>query len=382
LCSSTSLVRPEREPGELRLHALDHRGDAGLPVAAHERIDVSGVLRPGARDERAALLGVDLVPGGDVAVDQFGRIVCVGHDPIIDSPAHRVDYPRGNRSATTARAIVLSMATAVRPVGDLFREWRQRRRMSQMDLALDAEISTRHLSFLETGRSHPSRDMVLRLAEQLEVPLRERNALLLAAGFAPAFQERSLQDPALAGARQAVDLVLAGHDPYPALAVDRHWQLLAANAAVSSLLTGIAPALMQPPVNVLRLSLHPDGLAPRIVNLPEWRAHLIARLRRQVDVTADPQLADLLRELRDYPAPTSSAAPSADAHAHDTDASYGGVVVPLKLVTSGGTLSLFSTTTVFGTPVDITLAELALETFFPADADTAAQLHALAAARR
>jgi transcriptional regulator with XRE-family HTH domain len=256
--------------------------------------------------------------------------------------------------------------------------------MSQMDLALDAEISTRHLSFLETGRSHPSRDMVLRLAEQLEVPLRERNALLLAAGFAPAFQERALQDPALAGARQAVDLVLAGHEPYPALAVDRHWQLLAANAAVSSLLTGIAPALMQPPVNVLRLSLHPDGLAPRIVNLPEWRAHLIARLRRQVDVTADPQLADLLRELRDYPAPASSAAASADAHAHahDTDASYGGVVVPLKLVTSGGTLSLFSTTTVFGTPVDITLAELALETFFPADADTAAQLHALAAARR
>jgi transcriptional regulator with XRE-family HTH domain len=273
------------------------------------------------------------------------------------------------------------MATAVRPVGDLFREWRQRRRMSQMDLALEAEISTRHLSFLETGRSLPSRDMVLRLAEQLDVPLRERNGLLLAAGFAPAFQERPLQDPALAGARQAVDLVLAGHEPYPALAVDRHWQLVAANAAVTALLTGVAPALMQPPVNVLRLSLHPDGLAPRIANLPEWRAHLIARLRRQVDVTADPQLADLLRELRAYPDPSSSAASAASAAAGAADTSYGGVIVPLTLVTPGGTLSLISTTTVFGTPVDITLAELALETFFPADAGTAAQLRALAAAR-
>lgn len=272
------------------------------------------------------------------------------------------------------------MATAVRPVGDLFREWRQRRRMSQMDLALDAEISARHLSFLETGRSLPSREMVLRLAEQLDVPLRERNALLLAAGFAPAFQERPLQDPALAGARQAVELVLAGHEPYPALAVDRHWQLVTANAAVPALLTGVAAALLQPPVNVLRLSLHPDGLAPRIANLPEWRAHLLARLRRQVEVTADPELSALLQELHAYPSSSAAASDAPDTASPATDTSYGGVIVPLKLVTPGGALSLISTTTVFGTPVDITLAELALETFFPADEPTAVHLRALAAA--
>jgi len=166
------------------------------------------------------------------------------------------------------------------PVGDLLREWRQRRRMSQLDLASEAEISTRHLSFLETGRAQPSRDMVLHLAEQLEVPLRERNVLLVAAGFAPVFAERSLEDPALQSARKAVDLVLAGHEPYPALAVDRHWTLIAANGAVGRIIGGADASLLQPPVNVLRLSLHPKGLAPRIVNLPEWRAHLLARLRR------------------------------------------------------------------------------------------------------
>ena len=203
------------------------------------------------------------------------------------------------------------MSVTVRPVGDLLREWRQRRRLSQLELSLDAEISTRHLSFLETGRSQPSRDMVLRLAEQLDVPLRDRNLLLQAAGYASVFPERPLDDPALRIARQAVDQVLAGHEPYPALAVDRHWTLIASNAATSRLLAGVDAALLQPPVNVLRLALHPSGMAPRTANLAEWRAHLLARLGHQIQVTGDPFLARLLRELRDYPAPAEAA--------HDVD---------------------------------------------------------------
>src|SRR5687768_12776775 len=182
-------------------------------------------------------------------------------------------------------------------IGHLLREWRQRRRLSQLDFATEAEISSKHLSFLETGRSQPSRDMLLKLAELLDVPLRERNTLLIAAGFAPMFTERSLDDPALRAAREAVDLVLKGHEPYPALAIDRHWTMLAANRAVAPMLIGIPNALLQPPVNVLRLSLHPEGLAPRIVNLAQWRTHLLARLRRQIDVSADPALVALHDEL-------------------------------------------------------------------------------------
>ena len=259
------------------------------------------------------------------------------------------------------------MMSTARPVGDLLREWRGRRRMSQLDLACEADISTRHLSFVETGRAQPSREMILRLAEQLEVPLRERNALLVAAGYAPTFPERPLADPALSAARRAVDLVLSGHEPYPALAVDRHWTLLASNRAVAPLLAGVPPTLLQPPVNVLRLSLHPEGLAPRIVNLRQWRTHLFTRLQHQVEVSADPLLLELLNELRDYPAPEGAAEDSAEEE-------YAGIVVPLQLVTEAGVLSFFSTTTVFGTPVDITLSELAIESFFPADAKTAAAL--------
>lgn len=265
------------------------------------------------------------------------------------------------------------MASAAQPVGNLIREWRQRRRLSQLDLALGADISARHVSFVETGRSVPSREMVLHLAERLEVPLRERNQLLLAAGYAPAFRERPLSDPALDAARQAVELVLHGHEPYPAIAVDRHWSLVAHNRSVAPFLLGVAPALLQPPANVLRASLHPEGFAPRIANFAEWRAHLLARLRHQVDVTADPVLADLLEELRGYPAP---AAPEAPAAPDEPD--HASVFVPLRLRTPAGLLNLISTTTVFGTPVDITLSELALETFFPADTETAALLRGLA----
>jgi transcriptional regulator with XRE-family HTH domain len=255
--------------------------------------------------------------------------------------------------------------------GSLLREWRQRRRISQMDLALQGNISTRHLSFLETGRSQPSREMVLRLAEQLEVPLRERNVLLTAAGFARAFPERKLTDPALEVALQAVELVIQGHAPYPALAVDRHWTIVAANDALPRLLSGVEKALLQPPVNALRVALHPGGLAPRTVNLAEWRMHLLDRLRRQVEATADPILLALLEELRGYPVPHE---PRAGRQARD----YAGIVVPFELLTDAGVLAFFSTTTVFGTPTDITLSELILECFYPADATTAEVLRQFA----
>src|SRR5689334_8003474 len=271
--------------------------------------------------------------------------------------------------AGAALGYMSGMTNSALTVGDHLRSWRQRRRLSQMDLALDADISTRHLSFLETGRSQPSREMVLRLAEQLDVPLRERNTLLLAAGYAPAYPERTFDDPALQSARKTVDLVLAGHEPYPAIAIDRHWTLVAANNAVRPLLVGIDSLLLRPPINVLRLSLHPGGLAPRIANLPEWRAHLLTRLRHQIDLTADAALVELVGELSDYPVTSRE-----QARKPGPDRDYGGVLVPLQLLTDGGILSFFSTTTIFGTPIDITLSELAIESFFPANAATAAAL--------
>jgi transcriptional regulator with XRE-family HTH domain len=261
-----------------------------------------------------------------------------------------------------------AMQPLIKPIGDLIREWRQRRRYSQLALAFDAEISPKHLSFIESGRSQPSRDMLLHLAERLEVPLRERNRLLLAAGFAPIFKERSLEHPDLASVRQAIDLMLTGHEPNPALAIDRHWTLVAANKGVAPLLAGAAPSLLQPPVNVLRLSLHPDGLAARIGNLAQWRTHLLARLRRQIEVSADAGLVDLIDELRSYPVPLSS-----DDRFDKEDAKMD-IVVPLRLMTEHGTLSFISTTMVFGTPVDVTSSELAIESFFPADAATSRAL--------
>ena len=183
-------------------------------------------------------------------------------------------------------------------VGEHLREWRQRRHLSQLDLAVDAEISARHLSFVETGRAAPSREMVLKLAERLEVPLRERNVLLVAAGFAPAFPQRSLDDPALTSARQAIDLVLKAHEPSPALAYDRHWNLVSANRMVALFLAGVPQRLLGQPVNILRLAFHPEGLAPRTVNLGEWAAHLLERLHRQCEATADPELIKLYNDLR------------------------------------------------------------------------------------
>jgi len=261
------------------------------------------------------------------------------------------------------------MHTQTHHVGEHLRQWRQRRRMSQLDLANDAEISARHLSFMETGRAAPSRDMLLRLAERLDVPLRERNVMLVAAGFAPAFAQRPLDDPAMASARTAIESVMKAHEPHPALVVDRHWNLVSANRMVGPLLEGVAPSLLQGQINVLRLSLHPDGLALRTANLLEWRAHLLERLHRQCETTADAQLIALHNELKRYPVPARSGPPPRISES---------VVVPFQLRFHGDILSFISTTMVFGTPVDITLSELALETFFPADALTADRLREVA----
>jgi len=274
---------------------------------------------------------------------------------------------------TSSQPLSSDTATDRRSVGELLREWRQRRRMSQLLLAAEADISTRHLSFVESGRAMPSREMVMHLAERLDVPLRARNTLLVAAGYAPLFRERPLTDPQLAAAREAVDLVLKGHEPYPALAVDRHWTIVAANGALAPLVANASPALLEAPVNALRLSLHPDGLASSIVNWHAWRTHVLARLQRQVDVSADQTLAALRDELAAYPTPPGALA--ADDH-RTSDSTQ--IAIPLRLRTALGVLSFYSTTTVFGTPVDVTLAELAIEAFFPADPQTSAALRAYA----
>jgi transcriptional regulator with XRE-family HTH domain len=252
----------------------------------------------------------------------------------------------------------MTTAGAVR-VGSLLKNWRQRRHLSQLDLALEAGVSARHLSFVETGRSRPSADMVLHLAERLEVPLRERNRLLLAAGYAPVFEQHALDDPEMAPVRETIRLVLEGHEPYPALVVDGAWEMLAANRAVALLIEGVAPELLAPPLNVLRASLHPDGVAPRIVNLGEWRAHVFARLERQIAVSGDAALVALLDELRGYPGP--DAAPSTR---HD-------IAVPLRMASSAGELAFISIVATFGTAVEITASELSIESFFPADQQTA-----------
>ncbi len=268
---------------------------------------------------------------------------------------------------TPLAAIALAAVDSRRSVGELLREWRVRRRMSQLLLATEAEISTRHLSFVESGRATPSREMVMHLAESLDVPLRERNALLVAAGYAPLYRERALDDPQLAAAREAVELVLRGHEPYPALAVDRHWNIVASNGALAPLIGDAAPALLAAPVNALRLSLHPEGIAPRIVNWHAWRAHLLARLQRQIEASADSTLVELHDELAAYPTPPGAEAATVEPMRHH-------IAVPLRVRTAIGELSFYSTTTVFGTPVDITLSELAIEAFFPADTQTAEAL--------
>ena len=254
------------------------------------------------------------------------------------------------------------------PLGTQLKEWRSRRRMSQMDLALDAEISTRHLSFIETGRAKPSADMLMRLAERLDVPHRARNALLLAAGYAPDYRERPLASQEMDGVRAVVEHILKGHEPYPAIAVDRHWNMVAANDAIGILIEQVSPALLEAPVNVLRIALHPEGLAPQIVNFSEWRSHILDRLATQVETSADETLAALREEIAAYPSTSND-----NEGGHDNP-----IAVPLILDTVVGRISFVSTITVFGTPVDVTLSELAIEAFFPADAESAEKLRALA----
>jgi transcriptional regulator with XRE-family HTH domain len=255
----------------------------------------------------------------------------------------------------------------VATLGEQLREWRTRRRMSQMDLALDTEISTRHLSFIETGRSKPSAQMLQRIADCLDVPHRARNAMLLAAGYAPDYHERPLDSPEMAGMRAIVEHVLKGHEPYPALAVDRHWNMIAANEAIAVLIEQVSPALLAPPVNVLRIALHPEGLAPQIVNHGEWRAHILHRIDLQIEASGDAGLIALREELAGY---------AVEANDNGGGA-VNGIAVPLVLDTVAGRIRFVSTVTIFGTPVDITLSELAIEAFFPADAGSAELLQKL-----
>ncbi len=255
-------------------------------------------------------------------------------------------------------------SSASPPVGTLLRHWRRRRRISQLDLSVEADVSSRHLSYVETGRARPSRDMVLRLAVALEVPLRERNQLLVAAGFAPEYAERSLDDPDLAAISAGVDSVLTAFEPSPALVVDRGWHLVRANAAATALLSDVAPRLLEPPINVLRLSLAPDGLAPRIRNLAAWRGHVLGRLGREAAVSGSVETAELLEELLDLPG-------GLDVDEHDD------VATPLVLDTEVGEMRFVSTVTTFGTALDLTAAELSIEAFLPADAETAAVLATL-----
>jgi transcriptional regulator with XRE-family HTH domain len=262
------------------------------------------------------------------------------------------------------------VAVAVRPnsLGELLRAWRQRRNLSQLELALGAEVSSRHLSFLETGRARPSREMVIRLAGELEIPMRERNALLLAAGYAPIYPEHPLDAPEMAPVRQALDRFLRAHEPYPALVVDRHHNLVTANDALDMLVDGVSPHLLEPPANGMRIALHPDGMAPRTLNLAEWSAHLLGRLRRQMQATGDPKLIGLYDELSGYPG-VEIAPPHTDIQPTD-------IVLPLRLLDTDGKteLAFFSTLSTFGTPTDITLSELAIEAFYPANAHTALRL--------
>jgi transcriptional regulator with XRE-family HTH domain len=252
------------------------------------------------------------------------------------------------------------------PFGDLLRQWREHRRMSQLELSIQAEVSARHLSFVETGRSTPSRDMVIRLSERLDVPLRERNQLLVAAGYAPVYSQTVLESPHMSAVLAAVRRVLSGHEPFPAAVVDRNWNLVEQNTSFDVFTRGADPALLESPLNVMRLALHPDGLAGRIVNLGEWRAHVLGRLRRRIDLTADPEVAALYEEVGGYPC----GRPGPEIVVPGP----GDIVVPLKIRDGDRELSFFPTVATFGTPLDVTVAELAIETFFPADAETATLL--------
>ncbi|MEU4328970.1 helix-turn-helix domain-containing protein [Nonomuraea dietziae] len=261
-----------------------------------------------------------------------------------------------------------ALAVQTESFGDLLRSWRQRRRVSQLDLGIEAEVSARHISFLETGRARPSRDMVMRLSEELEIPLRHRNRLLVAAGYAPVFPEREVRAPEMEVVRQALDKILAGHEPYPALVVDAAWDLVAANGAAAMFMEGAPAELLKEPVNVMRLSLHPEAMGGRLVNLPEVRAHLLHRLRRQAEASGSGRLAELHDELAGY---TYEGVDLNVAHVPGP----ADILLPLRIRHGDRVLSMFTTIATFGTPVDVTVSELAIETFWPNDEETAAAFH-------
>ncbi|WP_441249475.1 helix-turn-helix domain-containing protein [Kitasatospora sp. McL0602] len=260
-------------------------------------------------------------------------------------------------------------------VGTLLRGWRERRRISQLELALRAESSARHISFVETGRSRPSQAMVLRLAEQLEVPVRERNSLLVAAGYAPSFRETPLQDPAMDALRTGMEQLLSAHEPNPALVMDGMYDVVSANRGVHLLVDGVAEHLLRPPMNAIRLTLHPEGLAPRIRNLGEWRAHLLERMRGQIAMRGSAPLRSLYEEVAVYPAPAGDRHEDGYGDGH-SPAAYP-FALPLRIEVNGQVLSFISTVTTFNTPMDVTVSELAMEMFLPADPETAAALRAL-----
>ncbi|MFD3941947.1 helix-turn-helix domain-containing protein [Streptomyces sp. NPDC058579] len=259
-------------------------------------------------------------------------------------------------------------------VGALLRGWREERRLSQLELALRADSSARHISFIETGRSRPSEQMVLRLAEHLDVPVRDRNALLLAAGYAPRYRESTLDDPRLDTLREGIEQLLRGYDPYPALVVDGSYTVVAANESIGLLLTGLPEHLLTPPLNAMRITLHPEGLAPRIRNLREWRGHLLAQMERQIALSRSQPLRELYEEVAAYPLPEGGAA---DPDDREDPEPYPYFALPLRIEHDGRVLSFVSSISTFNTPMDVTVAELAIETLLPADPETVAYLRAL-----
>jgi transcriptional regulator with XRE-family HTH domain len=305
-----------------------------------------------------------------------GTIPAPGRPPAGGVPRPGTPDPAGRAAAHDRHHAAATTATATRPAaakpatpadahfGDLLRAWRQTRHVSQLELSSVSGVSTRHLSFMETGRAKPSRDMVLRLADELEIPLKDQNTLLVAAGYAPLYQARPLDAPEMAAARRAIDVVLTGHLPFPALMQDSRSNIIQANASIGIFTDLVAPHLLEGGGNTARLTMHPEGLAPHMVNFGEARDRMLRALSRRVAASGDPELAALLAEVTTYPHPEPVPEPDL----------FGGVVVPFRFRRDGRVLSFFSTVASFGTPVDLTLADLALETFFPADEETSAAL--------
>ena len=274
---------------------------------------------------------------------------------------------------------IAAAAPAGKGVGPLLRAWRERRRVSQLELALRADSSARHISFVETGRSRPSEEMVLRLAEHLDVPVRGRNSLLLAAGYAPHYPETPLDDPALDALREGLERLIQGYEPFPALVVDATYTVVAANRGITMLLDGVPESLLQPPLNAMRLTLHPQGMAPRIRNLGEWRGHLLAQMERQIALHRSEPLRALYEEVAAYPAPETADNKNKDKNS-DRDEPSPSVpyfALPMRIEHDGRVLSFVSSISTFNTPMDVTVSELAIETFLPADPATAKYLHAL-----